>query len=536
MTLLPFTRTPVDLALTPTTTERRTARITTRGERPPLIPSKAVLVVAVLAAAAATGWSAATHSMVLYGDARAHMDVARHVTDALTPGWAQLGSVWLPLPQILLVPLVAITPLWHNGAAGAIVSGICFVYAAVRVYSIVQDLTASKVGAWAGFLVFVVNLNLLYMQSTALTEPVLLAFSVGAVFHLTRWMRTFSVRELLWGGLFVFCATLTRYEGWSLLVASLVVVWGWGRLADRRRKSPQAGFVMFAVIAGYGIVLWLLYNLIIFHDALYFLHSAYSAQAINGAQAQFGLLGTKGNVKETILTYGWDVLDVVGIPVVIVAGLSMVASLVTRYPEKRRTIATFILLGAPVLFEFLSLYAGQTTIRVPQVAPYAMWNDRYGIMALPLCAVAAGLLVGRWKWTIPVVAVATVVATVTMVVVTPLTLADGRTGTSAATTLSPPGEAAYLAAHYRGGRILADDSVASALMFQSGLDLTQFVTVGFHPYWGEALGNPPAHVAWVVAFPNDAVSGDIRFHPDRFRDFTLVYEKNKIKIYQRIKG
>ena len=34
------------------------------------------------------------------------------------------------------------------------------------------------------------NLNLLYLQSTALTEPVLLAFMVGAIYHLACWMRT----------------------------------------------------------------------------------------------------------------------------------------------------------------------------------------------------------------------------------------------------------------------------------------------------------------------------------------------------------
>ena len=136
--------------------------------------------------------------MVLYGDARAHLDVARHVTDALTPGLAQLGSVWLPLPHILLVPFVAITPLWHSGAAGAS-SGACFVYTSVRVFSMVEELTGSRLGAWCGVVVFIANLNMLYIQSTALTEPVLLAFFIGAVFHLTRWMRTLSVRTSLAG-------------------------------------------------------------------------------------------------------------------------------------------------------------------------------------------------------------------------------------------------------------------------------------------------------------------------------------------------
>ena len=100
------------------------------------------------------------------------------------------------------------------------------------------------------------------------------------------------VRDLLWGALFVFCATLTRYEGWALLATSVLVVGVWASLNDRRQKSPQANLVLFAMISSYGIVLWLLYNLIIFHDPLYFLHSAYSAQAINEAQAQFA--GTKG--------------------------------------------------------------------------------------------------------------------------------------------------------------------------------------------------------------------------------------------------
>ena len=500
----------------------------------PLYPPLAAVVVAVVAAGVATAWSAATHSMVLYGDARAHLDVARHVTDALTPGLAQLGSVWLPLPHILLAPFVAVTPLWHNGAAGAIVSGICFVYTALRIFSLVEELSGSRLGAWVGMAVFIANLNMLYIQSTALTEPVLLAFLVGAAFHLSRWMRTLAARDLLWGSLFVFCATLTRYEGWALLAVALVVVAVWGRLSDRRAKSPQANLVLFAAVGCYGLLLWFLYNLIIFRDPLYFLHSAYSAQAINGAQAQFGLLGTKGSVWQSTLTYGWDVVDVVGGPVVILAGVSIVALAAVRHPERRRTLFALGLLSAPVIFEIMSLYAGQTTIRVPQLFPHQMWNDRYGVVALPLCAVAAGVLVGRWRWSTPVIVGATVVATVLMALATPLTLADGRTGTSSAAGGHPEVAAAYLMHHYRGGAILADDSAASSLMFASGLDLKEFITVGFHPYFAQALADPAHHVTWVVAYPGDAVTADMVAHPGRFRDFHLVITQSRAKVYARI--
>jgi hypothetical protein len=510
-------------------------RSTPAPERRSPYPPVAAMAAAVAAAGVATTWSAVTHSMTLYGDARAHLDVARHVTDALTPGLAQLGSVWLPLPHILLVPFVAITPLWHNGAAGAIVSGFCFVYTALRIFSLVEELTASRVGAWVGMAVFLVNLNMLYVQTTALTEPVLLATMVGAAYHLTRWMRTMSVRHLLWGALLVFAATLTRYEGWALLVAALVVVAAWVRTADRRAHSPQANLVTFAAVACYGLVLWFLYNLIIFHDPLYFLHSAYSAQAINGAQAKFGLLGTKGSVWQSIQTYGWDMVDVVGGPVLIASGAALVMLAGIRYPERRRTLYALALLAAPVAFEMVSLYAGQTTIRVPQLLPHGMWNDRYGVVALPLCAVALGLVVSRWRWTTAVVVGATALATLLMAVGTPITLADGRTGTSSAAAGRPEVAAVYLGHHYRGGQILADDSAASSLMFASGLDLKSFTSVGFHPYFAEALAHPARDVAWAVSYPGDAVTVDMTRHPDRFTDFRLVLTQGRIRVYERVR-
>jgi hypothetical protein len=492
-----------------------------------------VIVTATVAAVSATIWAAVTHSVLLYGDARAHLDVARHVTDGLRTGPTQLGSVWLPLPHILLVPLVAWRPLWHSGAAGAIVGGACFVYAAVRMFTLVEEVTTSRLAAWCGFAIFAANLNLLYVQTTALTEPVLLAFFVGATYHLARWMRTLSVRELVWAAFLICCASLTRYEGWALLGAATAVVVVWSRLADRRRKSGQANLVVFLGIGSYGIVLWLIYNLTIFHDPLYFLHSAYSAQAINRGQAQFGLLGTRGSIGESVLTYAWDVLAVVG-PIVLLVGVVTAAALVlTRTPERRRTALILMLLFAPVAFEVLSLYLGETTIRVPQRPPHGMWNDRYGLLALPWCAFAIGAVVPRWRWTAPLAAMSAAVGVALMALGTPLTLADGRSGTSSAAAGHPELAAAYLHHHYRGGLVLADDSMASAFMFATDLDLKQFVTVGFHPYWEHAIVSPGANVAWAVAFPGDAISADVSAHPDRFSRFQLVMTDGGVRLYQR---
>ena len=352
-----------------------------------------VVLAAIAAAVSATTWSALTHSMLLYSDAQSHLDIARHVTDGLRPGLVQLGSVWLPLPHLLLVPFVALNPLWHSGAAGAIVGGCCFVYSAVRIYTLVDELTGSTLGAWCAFIVYVVNLNVLYLQSTPLTEPVLLACLIGAIYHLAVWMRTRGMRSLALAGFMTFCASLCRYEGWMLVftATAVVIVWTW--LYPRYPKEVQANTLVFGAIGGYGIVLWILYNLIIFHDPLFFMRSPFSAEASEAVLERQGLLPTQGHIYQSVLTYGWDMVDLLG-PIVAVAALCAMALVIAGGRARRRTLAVLALMSGSVVFEIVSLWLGQTTIRVPQVAPGGMWNDRYGIMALPLAAVALGTLVG----------------------------------------------------------------------------------------------------------------------------------------------
>jgi len=45
--------------------------------------------------------------ILLFGDAVAHINIARKVFDSRTPGLLQLGTVWLPLPHLLMLPFLA---------------------------------------------------------------------------------------------------------------------------------------------------------------------------------------------------------------------------------------------------------------------------------------------------------------------------------------------------------------------------------------------------------------------------------------------
>ncbi len=61
---------------------------------------------AIALVAAAGGALAAWHYHTLgltlsHYDARGHLIVARRIVDSITPGWQQIGAVWLPLPHLL---------------------------------------------------------------------------------------------------------------------------------------------------------------------------------------------------------------------------------------------------------------------------------------------------------------------------------------------------------------------------------------------------------------------------------------------------
>jgi len=514
----------------------RTETTETRRPLPIGVPIIALLLGLGFAIYSVThGWA------TLYNDSQSHLDIARHVTDGLTPGLAQLGSIWLPLPQLLMAPLTAIDALWHSGIAGTIVSGIAFVYSAVRIFSLVEELTGKRAAAWCAFIIYVTNLNLLYLQTTALDETLMLACIVGAAFHMIRWTRTRSMGDLALAGVATFLGTLTRYDAWAMFLAEIAVVAIWSKLHDRRGHSMQANALFFGFIGGYGIVIWFLYNFVIFHDPLYFLHSTYSAETQQAYQLQTGYLPTKGHITTSAATLGWAIADTVGVAVVGAAVLGLLMMVFRRGKPLQRNLAVMAILGAPIVLNVATLFVGQTTIRTPQLPPHQMFNLRYGLEALPLIAVAAGCVAAYLRGALaPVPLIAAGAAVLLMASATPVALAEGQHGASGFGRDQAAAVAGYLHANYTGGRILADDgsSAVAPLIFMSGLNLREFVTAGFHPYYENALSDPSDNVAWVLVSSRDQIEGKMNAFPWRFVNFRLVYHKlqnaDVINLYQRI--
>src|SRR6266516_2860292 len=177
-------------------------------------------VVALLAALLSVAAYVVTDRLggvLLYTDSKSHLMIARRVIMSTSPGLAQLGSVWLPLPHLLMLPLTWNTTLYHNGFAGSIVSMGAYVATAVLVYKITFTLTDSKIASAVAAGVFALNVNMLYMQSTPMTEALLFCMMAATVYCIQQWAHTDQYRYLIAGGVAAFLATLTRYESWPIV-------------------------------------------------------------------------------------------------------------------------------------------------------------------------------------------------------------------------------------------------------------------------------------------------------------------------------
>ena len=135
----------------------------------------------------------AHQQLLLYGDAVAHINIARRVVDNRHPleSYGQLGTVWLPLQHIAMLPFVWIDALWRSGIAGSIPSMVAYILGTLGIFRLVS-VRASNLAAYVAAAIYALNPNLLYMQTTAMNEPIFLAFFIWTLVYLDEFLRATS--------------------------------------------------------------------------------------------------------------------------------------------------------------------------------------------------------------------------------------------------------------------------------------------------------------------------------------------------------
>ena len=355
--------------------------------------------------------------VLLYGDAVAHINIARRVFDSRTPGLLQLGTVWLPLPHLLMIPFLLSDGWWQTGVGGSIPSLAAYIFGAVGIFRLLRGHfsdgsksdgepgaatpLAARIAAWMAVAIYVANPNLIYLQTTAMTESLYLCLFIWAVVYFSEFVQSAKKANaaeansaLLKCGLCLAGACLTRYDGWFLEVAmcgaALLVVWK----ARTDAKALRFGLAKFILLAAAAPVLWLAYNAIVYRNPLEFANGPYSAKAIEqktatpgspshpGARhlpvaASFFLKSAEVNLAKGDWGRFWVLLAVVAF--VLGAGARSYRS----WP--------LLMLWIPLPFYMLSIAYGGVPIFLPVWWPHSIYNARYGLQLLPAFAVFAGL-------------------------------------------------------------------------------------------------------------------------------------------------
>ncbi|HZT73774.1 MAG TPA: hypothetical protein VE996_09005 [Terriglobales bacterium] len=460
------------------------------------------------------GWALARGRLLLYGDATAHLMIARRMFDSLTPGLSQWGSVWLPLPHLLMAPFVAFLPLWRSGAAGSIVSLAAFALAAAFVHRIAARAFGAGAARWAA-LFFLLNPNLLYLAAVPMTETVYLAAFLGAVDQIGRYQETGARRHAVCAGLWALAGSMTRYDGWFCLPFFALALWH----CERRRAGERRWWRMpaaraFCAVAAIGPVFWFAYNAFYFRDWLAFLRGPYSARQIYLNALRHGGFRYPGDhqLAPAVLYYLKCAALDCGTPLLILAALGLAA----WFWRSRRSagfgaagdryLPAFLLL-LPLPWYIWAMWSGNVPIFVPMYWPHGYYNLRYGVQVLPAAAVWSGAFVLRLggRWARPArhgvaIGLAALVALSYAAMLRgegPMTYAEAVHNAPARLAMEHK-LAAALAPRRRGERVLMFLGTYPGALADDGIALRAVIQESNFRIWERALEQPQQYAAWVV--------------------------------------
>jgi hypothetical protein len=489
--------------------------------------------------------------VLLYGDAVAHLNIARRVFDSKTPGLLQLGTVWLPLPHLLMIPFLISKEMWQRGVGGSIPSLVAYVFGVVGMFRLVRGSLAGRdkpdaaahLAAWSAAVVYAANPNLIYMQTTAMGEALYLALFIWAVVYFSESQRG-GGKALTKCGLCLAAACLTRYDGWfvAAVMAALIVVLSFrparGIAEDTIRISRGAA-LQFVLIAVAAPALWLAYNGVVYRNPLEFENGPYSAKAIERKTQNAGNPGHPGS--RNLIVAGlyfvksgeanmagnqwlgrlWVALGIAAL----LAAPRLRPRLSAAIDSVRGAWLPFLLLLVPVPFYAISVAYGGVPIFVPAWWPFTHYNVRYGLQLLPAFAMAFAVLVYlvvRAEQLRPRLRLAAVLGAFAVLVVSygsiwragPVCLIEAQINMRSRNQLEaqlagwlrklPPSSTLLM---YLGDHVGAVE--------QAGIPLQQVINEGNHRVWKQpvdpdglwerTLANPAQYADYVVAFEGDPV-------------------------------
>jgi hypothetical protein len=466
----------------------------------------ALLVLVGAAGAAFYAWRDLTLS---HYDARAHLVVARRITDSLVPGWHQFGAVWLPLPHILNAAPVTIDWNYRTGFSGVLISVSALAIGLTAVARYLHIRTGSPAAALTAPALILLNPNVLYLQSTPMTEPLLFGLSLASVAAIDAVVTAPSAATRRMAGLCLAALVLTRYEGWCIAAALCAIL-----AASRRRpfrRVLEVGAYPAAAIALFLLMSW-------GATGEWFVTSGFF---VPDNPVRHQPLAVAGSILASVEALGGRTL----------MAAALIGAVSVGFSARRRAAALLPLaLVASAALPAVAFYDGhphRVRYMVPLVVAAGVLAAA-GVGRVPRPArgaAAAALVLAVWIERPPLDPAAPMV--VESQWETPYRL--GRETVTRA-----------LVNVYDGQPILASMGSLAHYMQESsayGFDLAQYLHEGNGLLWTFALSAPRRHVNWVLieeqAEGGDVLAGRVRADPEYLAGFARIAEGGGLALYRR---
>lgn len=506
---------------------------TVRSGRQPDRTKRWLFVLATVLSVIAFAYFYGKGTILAYSDAVSHLEIARRVVDGATPGFAQLGSVWLPLPHLLALPFVWHDGLYYSGIAGSIPSMAAFVVTAILLYKITLTLTVSKLAGALSAVVFMANPNVLYLQSTPMTELPLFACMAGAVYGVQRWIQTDHHRYLFAAGVACLLGTLTRYEAWVLfaVMVGVVIISAWRKGYSYHRLEGLT--LAFVYIGGLGVAAWLSWNLLIFGDAFDFQNGEYAKPSL------WVVAGDKniGDWWHSLQTYSLAVVDNLSLALCLMAliGLVAVVAIDRLAPPTLPSLSLLTLIP----FFVIALEQGQRPLHIEQLDG-DNYNVRFGLLTILPASILVGYLVSSFRKQIKAttfitplcVSIAVVISVNNFASNNIVTLSEGIRISQNAQWKSVDEASSFLRANYSEGKILAQSFGNEMFLFKTRVPPSETIYEGSYRIWAAALNDPVgSNIRWIVMRSEDQVHQRLR-NSRLLDNYHLAYANDAYYIYE----
>ncbi len=317
------------------------------------------------------------------GDPASRLLNAYLVTHGDQQKLASIGFVFPPVQTLVLIPAAVVPGLFETFYAVGMMSAIFAAGAVYWIWRAAALFPFSRPMRLAIVALFAFNPMMLVFAVNGMGESLAYLFLAAAAYNLLALDQSHNIKHVIFAGLWLGVAAVTRYELALVAVAvgiTLFLRYYWEEPLPHQRRDysrwtrASGVFLAFSAVAIYPMLLWLLANWLIMGHPLWFVVGDQGILNVTPEDAAVGVLGGLRTATQ---------LTLLAFPAAFVAVAAALAAAVLRRSTAGLTLAAAVAILPLIQVFMLALGAGLEIIRYyTMIIPLSFVALLYAVDAL----------------------------------------------------------------------------------------------------------------------------------------------------------